>query len=219
MSENKKSFWSSIPGLVTGLAGLLTGVVGLVTVLIQLEDLGFCEKGDGPAFVRRHSFTHDGTFALDLASGEYDVIATIGDTSLAHDLVGVFLEGVQVDTITTAGGQTVTRTYRVSVSDGQLNLRLADLGGSDWWAMINALDVVFVGPDRTGPQVSPYAHDSLTEHMTSRGAARVPDELLVALKFEAGLQNAEIGEVLGLSESNVGTRLCRVVAKLRKTMA
>jgi hypothetical protein len=33
----------------------------------------------------------------------------------------------------------------VSVSDGQLNFRLADLGGSDWWAMINGLEVVAVG--------------------------------------------------------------------------
>jgi len=39
MSE-KKSFWSSVPGLVTGLAGLLTGIVGLVTVLIQLHVIG-----------------------------------------------------------------------------------------------------------------------------------------------------------------------------------
>ena len=41
---------------------------------------------------------------------------------------------------------------------------------------------------------------------------------LVALKFEAGLANAEIGTVLGLSETNVGTRLSRVVAKLRTAM-
>ena len=40
MSESKKSFWSSIPGLVTGLAGLVTGIVGLVTVLIQLDVIG-----------------------------------------------------------------------------------------------------------------------------------------------------------------------------------
>lgn len=40
MSENKQSFWSTIPGLVTGLAGLLTGIVGLVTVLMQLDVLG-----------------------------------------------------------------------------------------------------------------------------------------------------------------------------------
>jgi hypothetical protein len=38
----------------------------------------------------------------------------------------------------------VTRTYRVSVTDGQLTFRLADLGGSDWWAMICGLDVVAV---------------------------------------------------------------------------
>ena len=41
---------------------------------------------------------------------------------------------------------------------------------------------------------------------------------LVALKFEAGLANADIGSVLGISESNVGTRLSRVVAKLRAAM-
>jgi hypothetical protein len=40
MSENRRSFWSSVPGLVTGLAGLLTGIVGLVTVLIQLGVVG-----------------------------------------------------------------------------------------------------------------------------------------------------------------------------------
>jgi RNA polymerase sigma-70 factor (ECF subfamily) len=42
---------------------------------------------------------------------------------------------------------------------------------------------------------------------------------LVALKFEAGLANAEIGSVLGISESNVGTRLSRVVGRLRTAMA
>jgi hypothetical protein len=44
MSENKRSFWSSVPGLVTGLAGLLTGIVGLVTVLIQLNVIGGDKK-------------------------------------------------------------------------------------------------------------------------------------------------------------------------------
>jgi RNA polymerase sigma factor (sigma-70 family) len=41
---------------------------------------------------------------------------------------------------------------------------------------------------------------------------------LLALKFEAGLPNVDIGTVLGISESNVGTRLSRVVAKLRAAM-
>jgi RNA polymerase sigma-70 factor, ECF subfamily len=41
---------------------------------------------------------------------------------------------------------------------------------------------------------------------------------LIALKFEAGLSGAEIGTVIGISESNVGTRVSRVVAKLRVAM-
>jgi RNA polymerase sigma factor (sigma-70 family) len=39
---------------------------------------------------------------------------------------------------------------------------------------------------------------------------------LVALKFFAGLTNAEIGRVTGTSESNAGTRLHRVIQKLRR---
>jgi RNA polymerase sigma-70 factor, ECF subfamily len=39
---------------------------------------------------------------------------------------------------------------------------------------------------------------------------------LVALKFFAGLGNAEIAHVLGISESNAGTKLHRVVNKLRE---
>lgn len=39
---------------------------------------------------------------------------------------------------------------------------------------------------------------------------------LVALKFFAGLANAEIATVLGVSESNAGTKLHRVVTKLRE---
>ncbi|HEX6687081.1 MAG TPA: sigma-70 family RNA polymerase sigma factor [Solirubrobacterales bacterium] len=41
---------------------------------------------------------------------------------------------------------------------------------------------------------------------------------LVALKFFAGLANAEIGRVLGTSESNVGTKLHRIVNKLREAL-
>jgi RNA polymerase sigma-70 factor (ECF subfamily) len=39
---------------------------------------------------------------------------------------------------------------------------------------------------------------------------------LVALKFSAGLSNAEIAAVIGASETNAGTRLHRVIQKLRK---
>ncbi len=39
---------------------------------------------------------------------------------------------------------------------------------------------------------------------------------LIALKFFAGLSNAEIGAVVGISESNAGTKLHRAVTKLRE---
>jgi RNA polymerase sigma-70 factor (ECF subfamily) len=48
-------------------------------------------------------------------------------------------------------------------------------------------------------------------------AALAPREReLVALKFFAGLANSEIARVIGISETNAGTRLHRVVEKLRR---
>jgi acetyl-CoA acetyltransferase len=41
-----------------------------VISLMQLEDLGFCAKGEGPAFVRRHAFTWDGDFPLNTCGGQ-----------------------------------------------------------------------------------------------------------------------------------------------------
>jgi RNA polymerase sigma factor (sigma-70 family) len=39
---------------------------------------------------------------------------------------------------------------------------------------------------------------------------------LIALKFHAGLSNADVARVLGVSESNAGTLLYRTMEKLRK---
>jgi acetyl-CoA acetyltransferase len=44
-----------------------------VISLMQLEDLGFCSKGEGPAFVRNNTFTHDGTFPLNTNGGQLSV--------------------------------------------------------------------------------------------------------------------------------------------------
>jgi RNA polymerase sigma-70 factor, ECF subfamily len=43
------------------------------------------------------------------------------------------------------------------------------------------------------------------------------DRELVALKFFAGLSNAEIASVIGTSETNAGTRLHRVIERLRRS--
>ena len=44
-----------------------------VITLMQLEDLGFCNKGEGPDFVRRESFTADGSFPLNTSGGQLSV--------------------------------------------------------------------------------------------------------------------------------------------------
>jgi RNA polymerase sigma factor (sigma-70 family) len=54
---------------------------------------------------------------------------------------------------------------------------------------------------------------------TVRGALAALDGQerdLIALKFAGGLTNAEIARVLGMSESNAGTRLHRTITKLRE---
>ena len=41
--------------------------------VMQIEDLGFCAKGEGPQFVRAHSFTYDGSFPFNTGGGQLSV--------------------------------------------------------------------------------------------------------------------------------------------------
>jgi acetyl-CoA acetyltransferase len=41
-----------------------------VISMMQMEDLGLCEKGEAPRFVRRHSLTHDGSFPHNTGGGQ-----------------------------------------------------------------------------------------------------------------------------------------------------
>jgi acetyl-CoA acetyltransferase len=44
-----------------------------VISMMQFEDLGFCRKGEGPDFVREHSFTNDGSFPHNTSGGQLSV--------------------------------------------------------------------------------------------------------------------------------------------------
>jgi acetyl-CoA acetyltransferase len=44
-----------------------------VMSMIQLEDLGFCAKGEGPEFIRRHTFTTGGSFPINTSGGQLSV--------------------------------------------------------------------------------------------------------------------------------------------------
>jgi acetyl-CoA acetyltransferase len=44
-----------------------------VISMMQIENLGFCAKGEGPEFVRSHEFTIDGDFPLNTSGGQLSV--------------------------------------------------------------------------------------------------------------------------------------------------
>jgi RNA polymerase sigma factor (sigma-70 family) len=74
--------------------------------------------------------------------------------------------------------------------------------------------------DVTGP-----APEDATERALQRAAVRAAlatlparEREIVALKFHAGLDNAELAAVLGTSVSNAGTQLHRAMTKLRKAV-
>ena len=44
-----------------------------VIAMMQFEDLGFCQKGEGPEFVRSHTLTNDGSFPHNTSGGQLSV--------------------------------------------------------------------------------------------------------------------------------------------------
>jgi hypothetical protein len=111
----------------------------------QAGSVSSVDRETGSDLTRDLDFGNDLTFAVDLPDGTYDVTVTLGDLGpFQHDQMELSLEGAQVETLSTAAGEVVTRTYRVVVSDGQFSLRLRDAGGSDSNVVINGLEIVRV---------------------------------------------------------------------------
>jgi acetyl-CoA acetyltransferase len=61
-----------------------------VIVMMQFEDLGFCAKGEGPAFVRGHTLTHDGSFPNNTSGGQL----SCGQAGAAAGFLGM-TEGIR----------------------------------------------------------------------------------------------------------------------------
>ena len=70
-----------------------------VISMLQFEDLGFCGKGEGPAFVRAHSFTNDGSFPHNTSGGQLSV----GQAGAAGGYLGL-VEALRQLTGETLGG-------------------------------------------------------------------------------------------------------------------
>jgi len=82
-----------------------------VITLMQIEDLGFCKKGEGPDFVRSNSFTVDGTFPVNTSGGQLSA----GQAGAAGGFLGV------VEIVRQLTGQAVGRAVpkaRVGLASG-----------------------------------------------------------------------------------------------------
>ncbi|MBA2506052.1 MAG: sigma-70 family RNA polymerase sigma factor [Thermoleophilaceae bacterium] len=83
-------------------------------------------------------------------------------------------------------------------------------------------EVLDAEPERISDAGAGDNGEDLARRETLREAlARLPqaDRELVVLKFHAGLANGEIAAVVGMSESNVGTRLHRSLGRLKEHLA
>jgi len=73
--------WAMDIGELWAMAGVKPGDIDFVETyddypvisMMQFEDLGFCKKGEGPDFVRSHSFTNDGDFPHNTSGGQLSV--------------------------------------------------------------------------------------------------------------------------------------------------
>lgn len=79
-----------------------------VIVMMHFEDLGFCEKGEGPAFVQSHTLTHDGSFPNNTSGGQLSA----GQAGAAGGFLGM------TETLRQLTGQAGPHT----VPDAQLGL-------------------------------------------------------------------------------------------------
>ena len=94
--------------------GWLSGADGIVAI----------DSGHTSALLTDAVQLRDGSFVLDVPSGTYDVIVHLGSATNDHNQMELFLQGLHRETLSTAAGQVLARTYRVAVPDGQLALRL-----------------------------------------------------------------------------------------------
>lgn len=70
--------WAMDVGELYAMAGISPGDIDVVETyddypfisMMQMEDLGFCKKGEGPDFVRHHTLTIDGTFPHNTSGGQ-----------------------------------------------------------------------------------------------------------------------------------------------------
>lgn len=87
-----------------------------VISMLQIEDLGFCAKGEGPDFVRRNSFETEGNFPLNTSGGQLSV----GQAGAAGGSLGL-VEAIRQLTGQTLGAQVPDARHGLVSGFGMIN--------------------------------------------------------------------------------------------------
>jgi acetyl-CoA acetyltransferase len=87
-----------------------------VIVMMQFEDLGFCKKGEGPDFVRAHTFTNDGSFPQNTSGGQLSV----GQAGAAGGHLGI-VEAIRQLTGETRGARIADARHGLVSGFGMIN--------------------------------------------------------------------------------------------------
>ena len=97
---------------------------------------------DTPDLTRDFHSGRDKMFRVNVANGVYDVVLQLGDASTRRDQISVEIEGANVATgIDTPRGQFFRQSFRTTVTDGELSVRLIDRGGVNKFWSIDGLEV------------------------------------------------------------------------------
>ena len=87
-----------------------------VICILQLEDLGFCGKGEGPDFIRRHSFETNGSFPFNTSGGQL----SIGQAGAAGGTLGI-VEAIRQLTGQTLGARVENARHALVSGFGMIN--------------------------------------------------------------------------------------------------
>jgi acetyl-CoA acetyltransferase len=84
--------------------------------VLQIEDLGFCAKGEAPDFIRRHSFEANGSFPFNTSGGQL----SIGQAGAAGGTLGL-VEAIRQLTGQTLGAQVENARHALVSGYGMIN--------------------------------------------------------------------------------------------------
>jgi len=87
-----------------------------VVCVFQIEDLGFCAKGEGPEFIRRHSFEANGSFPFNTSGGQLSV----GQAGAAGGALGL-VEAIRQVTGRAIGAQVDNARHALVSGYGMIN--------------------------------------------------------------------------------------------------